>query len=624
MAFHITQCPCCNSTFSISAQLLHAGNGKVRCGACLSVFLAEQQLVDSESATDGSETNDSVFVGHAPEDYFDPASFLTREALQQQSINGWVATAESEVTGKAEAEHRSNSAPALPQSSVSRESAGECGPAEGIAAEAGSERGRARAINTSATPAEQTNSKRQGRDEPDKLPPGRKKALEALRRGIRRSYRGTERAHANQSRPDQQPARNPGTVKSEPDQQPFRIDRETVQPAIAQRDAALNALDSFRSVPENSRDRTRLPDKADDIERSPEAHRSNKDPLTETASEQAGDRNTTDRSAPLAPQSAARPDPRLAAQTDSAENTGEAETAELSAENKPVSQTWQAVAVPDASEVSEAEHAGPATHDRSPKEADHGLARNPEDSEPDSCQARGPLTPEKLPRGDAAATPFLDPVTEQHADAANSSEAIRARALKMKIKDEQAPEQFAAENLASLQAVATPVQLHSESPTRWGRTLTLLLSAVLLGMSLAGQHLWRNQEIYSQQARWRPLLEWVCADRRCDLPLYEDLPAIKPSNLSVRSYPNRADAIMVQVQIRNTAPFEQAFPVMIVGFNTADNELIALREFSPAEYLQGELPESATMPVMAPVPINLPLIDPGEDAVNYTLAFRRP
>ncbi|NBQ73110.1 MAG: hypothetical protein EBU11_09325 [Gammaproteobacteria bacterium] len=251
MAFHITQCPCCDSTFSISARLLHAANGKVRCGACLSVFLAEQQLVDSEPATDGSETNDSVFVGHAPEDYFDPASFLTREALQQQSMNSRVATAESEVTGKAEAEHRSNAAPALRQSSVSRESAEECGPAESIAAEAGSERGRARAINTSATPAEQTNSKRQGRGEPDTLPTGRKNALEALRRGIRRSHRGTERARANQSRPDQQPVRNPGTVMSQPDQQPFRIDRETVQPAIAQRDAALNALDSFRSVQRN-------------------------------------------------------------------------------------------------------------------------------------------------------------------------------------------------------------------------------------------------------------------------------------------------------------------------------------------------------------------------------------
>ena len=400
MAFHITQCPCCNSTFSISAQQLDAANGKVRCGACLSVFLAEQQLVDSEPATDGSENNDSVFVGHAPEEYFDPASFLTREALQQQSMNRRVATAESEFTGKAE-------------------------------------------------------------------------------------------------------------------------------------------------------------------------------------------------------------------------------TAGLSAGKNLVSQTRLASAVPKPSEVSEAQHAESATHDHSPKEADSNIARNPEDPEPDGGPAKTSLTPEKLQHADAA-TPFPDPVTEQNADAANSSEEIRARALEMKLTDDEAPEQFATENLASLQAVATTVELRSNSPTRWGRTLTLLVSAGLLGMSLAGQHLWRNQEYYSQQARWRPLLEWVCANRGCDLPLYEDLPAIEPSNLSVRSHPNRADAIMVQVQIRNTAPFEQAFPVMIVGFNTADNELIALREFSPAEYLQGELPESATMPVMAPVPINLSLMDPGEDAVNYTLAFRRP
>ena len=401
MAFHITQCPCCNSTFSFSAQLLNAANGKVRCGACLSVFLAEQQLVDSEPATDGSENNDSVFVGDAPEEYFDPASFLTREALQQQPMNSRVATAESEFTGKAE-------------------------------------------------------------------------------------------------------------------------------------------------------------------------------------------------------------------------------TAGLSAGKNPVSQTRLASAVPKPSEVSEAQHAESATHEHSPKEADSNIARNPEDPEPDGGPAKTSLTPEKLQRIDAAATAFSDPVTEQNTDAANSSEAIRARALKMKLTNDEALEQFATENLASLQAVATTVELRSNSPTRWGRTLTLLLSAGLLGMSLAGQHLWRNQEYYSQQARWRPLLEWVCANRGCDLPLYEDLPAIEPSNLSVRSHPNRADAIMVQVQIHNTAPFEQAFPVMIVGFNTSDNELIALREFSPAEYLQGDLPESATMPVMASVPISLSLMDPGKDAVNYTLAFRRP
>ena len=547
MAFHITQCPCCNSTFSISARLLNTANGKVRCGSCLSVFLAEQQLVDSEPATDDSEDNNSVFVGHAPEDYFDPASFLTREAPQQQPINNRIATSEPGLARKTEAELRSPSA--LSQSSASPESDDGREPAENIAAGSGSEKSRPEAIKTSVTPAEQTSKIRSQRDLPDKLPPGRKNALEALRL-------------ANEFRPDQQPS---------------RIHVKTVSPAIARHNAALNALDLFRSATQDSIDSARALGKPDDVERSLEAHRRKNDPLTDTVPEQAGSRKATDRSAPLALQSAVRNGLQNTAQTASPAKTGGADTAD-----------------------------------------------SPEKLAPEEGPPLASLTPEKLKRIDTAATPFSDAVTEQNADAQNSSSAIRARALKMKFKDNQALEQLATENLTSLQYVATPVKLHSDSPARWGGTLTLLLTAGLLGMSIVGQHLWRNQEHYSQQVRWRPLLEWVCANRGCDLPLYEDLPAIEPSDLFVRNHPNRADAIMIQVQIRNTAPFEQAFPVMIVGFNTADNDLIALREFSPAEYLQGELPESATMPVMAPVPINLALMDPGEDAVNYTLAFRRP
>ncbi len=460
MAFHITQCPCCTSTFGISTQLLNEANGKVRCGACLSVFLAEQQIVNSESEKGTSEADGSVFVGHAPEDYFDPARFLTRKALQQQQANNTATNSEPGVAWKTHAELRSTSAPTTSQAPAGRESP------EDIAAETGIEEGRSGEIKASGTVA------------------------------------------------------NP----SWPDQQSSRIDAEYVQPTIARRDTALAALDSFRSV----------------------------------------------------------------------------------------------------LEVSEAERDEQLTNGHLPAGAEYGVARTPVDSDPDERSAQAPLKSEKLLWVDAAATSFTDAVTEQNADAQNSSRAIRARALRMEFQDDETLERLASENLATLQRFAAPVELRSDSHTRWGRTLTLLLAAGLLGMSLAGQHLWRNQENYSQQIRWRPLLEWVCAKRGCSLPLYRDLLAIESSNLSVRSHPSRADAVMVQVQMRNTAPFEQAFPVMIVSFNTVNNEPIALREFSPMEYLQSVLPESATMPVMAPVQINLALMDPGEDAVNYTLAFRRP
>jgi hypothetical protein len=63
---------------------------------------------------------------------------------------------------------------------------------------------------------------------------------------------------------------------------------------------------------------------------------------------------------------------------------------------------------------------------------------------------------------------------------------------------------------------------------------------------------------------------------------------------------------------------------MVLGFNTASNDLVALREFKPEEYLDSGLRDIMQMPVMAPVQIDLALMDPGNDAVNYTLAFRQP
>ncbi|HBW84109.1 MAG TPA: hypothetical protein DEF79_08740 [Gammaproteobacteria bacterium] len=460
MAFHITQCPCCTSTFSINTQLLNEADGKVRCGACLSVFLAEQQLVDSESEKGSSEADSSVFVGHAPEDYFDPASFFTRKALQQQQANNTTPNSELGVASKTHAGLRSTSALAPSQATAGRESL------EDIAPETGLEERRAGEIKASGTVADTTS----------------------------------------------------------PNQQSSRIEAEYVQPAIAERGTALAALDSFKL----------------------------------------------------------------------------------------------------ALEVSEAQRDELLTNGYVPGGAEYGIALTPANPVLDERSAQAPLKSEKLLRVDATATSFTDAATEQNANAQNSSGAIRARALRMEFKDDETLEQLATENLATLQRFAAPVRLRSDSHTRWGRTLALLLAAGLLGMSLAGQHLWRNQENFSQQVRWRPLLEWVCANRGCGLPLYEDLMAIESSNLSVRSHPSRADAVMVQVQMRNTAPFEQAFPVMILSFDTVNNEPIALREFLPTEYLQSELPESATMPVMAPVQINLALMDPGEDAVNYTLAFRRP
>ena len=83
MALHVTKCPGCESTFNTSAAMLGLAEGKVRCGACLTIFQAIDNFIEP-LASEYPHEQDSVFVGNNPQDYFDPTKFLTRSALQQE------------------------------------------------------------------------------------------------------------------------------------------------------------------------------------------------------------------------------------------------------------------------------------------------------------------------------------------------------------------------------------------------------------------------------------------------------------------------------------------------------------------------------------------------------------
>ena len=65
MSLSVTRCPNCGSTFNISQRQLETSGGQARCGACLHVFLATDNLVEPGGETDPA---DSVFIGRAPEE----------------------------------------------------------------------------------------------------------------------------------------------------------------------------------------------------------------------------------------------------------------------------------------------------------------------------------------------------------------------------------------------------------------------------------------------------------------------------------------------------------------------------------------------------------------------------
>ncbi|MFT4862758.1 MAG: putative Zn finger-like uncharacterized protein, partial [Pseudohongiellaceae bacterium] len=82
MAFHVTQCPHCESTFNTNANILGAASGRVRCGFCLQVFDGIQHILAGEEPHQ-DDLQESVFIGNYPADYFNPQSFLSRGSLTQ-------------------------------------------------------------------------------------------------------------------------------------------------------------------------------------------------------------------------------------------------------------------------------------------------------------------------------------------------------------------------------------------------------------------------------------------------------------------------------------------------------------------------------------------------------------
>jgi predicted Zn finger-like uncharacterized protein len=156
---------------------------------------------------------------------------------------------------------------------------------------------------------------------------------------------------------------------------------------------------------------------------------------------------------------------------------------------------------------------------------------------------------------------------------------------------------------------------HGSELLKWG---ALSLAALLV---LAAQYLVFNFNELSRSAGWRPFYANVCGAVGCKLPSMSDVSRLRGSNLVVRSHPQVADALVVDVIVTNDAQHPQPFPLLELGFTSLNGRAIASRRFLPEEYLRGDLKGMELMPTGVPVRLSLEILDPGGDAVNYTLRF---
>lgn len=147
------------------------------------------------------------------------------------------------------------------------------------------------------------------------------------------------------------------------------------------------------------------------------------------------------------------------------------------------------------------------------------------------------------------------------------------------------------------------------------------LGSCVLALVLGGQIAYAERARLLEDARLRPLLDRVCDQFNCRLPMRSAVDAIRLVSREVRPHPSAPKALMISASMVNDAGFTQRFPLVEVTLSNLGERVIAQRRFTPAEYLAEAESIERGFPAGATAPLVFEVADPGQEAVAFEFRF---
>ncbi|MDT8385507.1 MAG: DUF3426 domain-containing protein [Gammaproteobacteria bacterium] len=144
-----------------------------------------------------------------------------------------------------------------------------------------------------------------------------------------------------------------------------------------------------------------------------------------------------------------------------------------------------------------------------------------------------------------------------------------------------------------------------------------VVGSLLLILTLVLQMAYFSRDELARDASLRPWLIQLCQLAGCSLSQPYDIAQIEIIGREVRSHPSARKALIASTSLINHASFVQPYPLVTVVFSDINGKPMALRRFTPREYLSNNADLAAGMTPDMPVRIELELVDPGKAAVNY-------
>lgn len=154
---------------------------------------------------------------------------------------------------------------------------------------------------------------------------------------------------------------------------------------------------------------------------------------------------------------------------------------------------------------------------------------------------------------------------------------------------------------------------------RWPMFLSLTGYLLLLAL-LAGQtaYFFRT-ELAANVPGLRPYLEQACAVLNCRVALPRDADLISIESSELQADPTRATVIVLNAIVRNRAKFPQQYPSLELTLTNAQDQAIARRIFSPADYVDAHGAIADGMPPGGEAVVKLYMDTQDMKAVGYRL-----
>ncbi len=145
------------------------------------------------------------------------------------------------------------------------------------------------------------------------------------------------------------------------------------------------------------------------------------------------------------------------------------------------------------------------------------------------------------------------------------------------------------------------------------------LTAGVLALALLAQVVWAERARLLGIETYRQWAVSACAWLGCTIadPDSPQRPSLVMVSRDIRKHPNVEDALLINALISNRGEHSQPWPMLELRLSNLDERPMAMRRFLPRDYLSDPDRISGGMPADTTLPVELEVVDPGSEAVNF-------